>query len=463
MTLVPQVAPSDDPATPRRRLTLLDASSIAVGIIIGSGFFVAVPDVARGAGGAGWTLTAWALGGIVSLLGALCYAELATAYPRDGGDYVFLTRAFGPRTGFLFAWAGFWILRPGNVGAMAFVFARYAQELVPLKPGALAAAGPFAFAAAAVVVLTLANVLGLRTGKWTQNLLTAAKVLGLLAVCAAGLLLVTPERAASAARPASPSATGFAQAMILVLFAYGGWSDTAYVGAEVRDPRRNILRALLLGMLVVAAIYLLGNLAFLRGLGYEGVANSKAVAADLLRRLGGDWGARGAAAVSLLICVSCLGAINGMVLTGARIFYAVGADHPAYRWLGRWDESRGTPARALAAQALVTLAWVAGFGLYENGFERLVLFTAPLFWLFLLLAGLSLYVLRGREPDVPRPYRVAGYPLTPALFCLSSGYMLYASLNYAVREGRTGGLWAAGLMAAGFLASLRPNSLSRRS
>jgi amino acid transporter len=437
---------------PRRQLTLLDAASLTVGIIIGSGFFVAAPDVARSAGGAGAMLAAWAVGGTVSLLGALCYAELATAYPRDGGDYIFLTRAFGPRTGFLFAWAGFWIVRPGNVGAMAFVFARYAQELAPLKLRGSAAAGALAYACAAVTVLTAVNVLGLRTGKWTQNLLTAAKVLGLLAVCGAGLVLVAPAGSGPARTAGITSSSGFARAMILVLFAYGGWSDVACVAAEVRDPRRNILRALLLGTLAVAAIYLLGNLAFLRGLGYEGVAGSKAVAADLLRRLGGDWGARAAAAVSLLICVSCLGAINGMVLTGARIFYAVGADHPAYRWLGRWDESRGTPGRSLTAQALVTLAWVAGFGLYENGFERLVLFTAPLFWLFLMLAGASLYVLRGKEPDVPRAYRVTGYPLTPALFCLSSAYMLYASLTYAIREGRTGGVWAAAVMVAGVVA-----------
>jgi len=239
--------------------------------------------------------------------------------------------------------------------------------------------------------------------------------------------------------------------MILVLFTYGGWNEMSYVAAEVRDPRRNILRALVLGTGAVVAIYVLGNVAFVRGLGYEAFANSKAVAADVLRLRVGE---RAAAAISALVCVSCLGALNGMILTGARIYYAVGAEHRAYRWLGHWDGRLGTPVRSLLAQGLVTLALVIGFGLYEDGFERMVVFTAPLFWLFFLLAGVSLFVLRAKEPDQPRPYRVAGYPLTPALFCLSSAFLLYASLAYALQNRAAEAWWAIGLTAAGVLASL---------
>ena len=443
-------APPDDvpDAAPRRQLTLLDSTSIIVGIIIGAGFYETTPQVARAVGGVGPVLAVWLLGGAISLVGALCYAELTSAYPRDGGEYVFLTRAFGRRVGFLFAWGGFWVVRPGNVGAMAYVFARYAHQLAPLPLGRHS---PAAYAAGAVVVLTAVNVLGVRSGKWTQNLLTGAKVAGLLAVFAVGLLS-TPAGPVAAPTPVPPtSLSGFYLAMILVLFTYGGWNEMSYVAAEVRDPARNILRALVLGTTAVVVIYLLGNAAFVRALGFEGLAGSHAVAADVLRlRFGG----RGAAFISALICVSCLGALNGMILTGARIYYAVGTEHAAYAWLGKWDPRLGTPARSLLLQAAVTLALVVGFGLYDDGFERLVVFTAPLFWLFFLLAGVSLFVLRAKEPDVVRPYRVAGYPWTPALFCASSAFLLYASLSYALANRAAEAWWAIGLTGAGVLASL---------
>ena len=405
---------------PRRQLTLFDSTCIIVGIIIGAGFYQTTPQVARSVGGMVPLLAVWLIGGAVALIGALCYAELTAAYPHDGGEYVFLTRAFGRRAGFLFAWGGFWVVRPGNIGAMAYVFARYAQQLLPLPLGRHA---PAAYAVGAVVALTAINVLGVRSGKWTQNLLTATKVLGLLAVFVVGLLFAPASRVATPTPVPSGSLAGFYLAMILVLFTYGGWNEISYVAAEVRDPSRNLVRALALGTGAVVVIYLLGNFAFVRAVGYEGFAASKAVAADVLRL---RFGARAAAAISALVCVSSLGALNGMILTGARIYYAVGADHRA----------------------------VIGFGLRDEGFERMVVYTAPLFWLFFLLAGASLFALRAVEPHTPRPYRVAGYPLTPALFCLSSAFMLYASLAYALAHRAAEAWWAIGLMAAGVLASL---------
>jgi amino acid transporter len=444
--------PLPDPApSPRRRLTLLDCTCIIVGIIIGAGFYETTPQVARGAGGAAALLAVWLVGGAVSLVGALCYAELTAAYPRDGGEYVFLTRAFGRRAGFLFAWAGFWVVRPGNIGAMGYVFARYAQQLLPLPLGRHA---PGAYAVGAVLVLSGINVVGLRTGKWTQNLLTVVKVIGLLAIFSVGLLTVSPHSRGATpppVPPASMSVSGLYLALILVLFTYGGWNEMSYVAAEVRDPRRNVLRALVAGTLAVTAIYVLGNVAFVRALGFDGLAASQAVAADVLRpALGG----RGAAAISALVCVSCLGALNGMILTGARIYYAVGTEHPAFAWLGAWNERRGTPVRSLALQAAVTVALIAGFGLHEDGFERMVVFTAPLYWLFLLLGGVSLFVLRRVDAETERPYRVAGYPLTPALFCVSSAFLLYASLQYALAHRAREAWWAIALMGAGVLASL---------
>jgi amino acid transporter len=440
-------ARTDDTYAPRRQLTLFDTTCIIVGIIIGAGFFETPPQIADAAGSAPLVLALWAAGGGIALVGALCYAELTAAYPHDGGEYVFISRAFGRRAGFLYAWAWFWVVRPGNLGAMAFVFARYADHLVPLPLGPYAFA---AYAAGALVLLTVVNVLGVRAGKSVQNLLTAAKVVGLLAVFAVALLLVPPAAQTGTGPTTRPTAGGIYLAMIFVMWAYGGWNDMSYVAAEVRDPRRNILRALVLGTAAVVGIYLLGNLAFFRALGFGGFAGSGAVAADVMRLRFGDGGAR---FISALVCVSCLGALNGMILTGARIYYAVGVDHPLYRWLGRWDERRGAPARSLWLQAGVTLALVFALGLSRDGFGRLVVFTAPLFWGFLLLAGLSLFVLRHADPATERPYRVAGYPLTPLLFCASTLFMAYAATRYAWSNRTPEALWTGALVGAGVVAS----------
>ena len=432
---------------PRRQLTLLDSTSIIVGIIIGAGFFETPPQIAAGAGGVASLLALWAAGGAMALVGALCYAELATAYPRDGGEYVFLTRAYGRRVGFLYAWSWFWVVRPGNLGAMAYVFARYASELVPLPLGDYAFAP---YAVGALLALTVINVLGVRAGKTVQNLLTTAKVAGLLAVFAVALFEPpAPAQAATGARAPTPG--GLYLAVILIMWAYGGWNDMSYVAAEVRHPRRNILRALVLGTGAVVLIYVAGNIAFIHALGFEGFAASGAVAADVMRP---KFGAAGARFISALVCVSCLGALNGMILTGARIYYAVGEEHAMYSWLGKWDARRDAPARSLWLQAAATLVLVGGLGLSRDAFQRLVVFTEAVFWAFLLLVAASLFVLRRRDPVTLRPYRVAGYPVTPALFCLSSAFLLYASLSYALRNGAAEAWWAIGLTGAGVLASL---------
>jgi amino acid transporter len=220
----------------------------------------------------------------------------------------------------------------------------------------------------------------------------------------------------------------------------------AYVAAEVREPQRNILRSLLLGTVAVTLIYALVNVAFVHALGLPGVRNSGAVAADVLRLGLGQWGGR---LISLLICLSALGAINGMIFTGARITYAMGTDHRLYAWLGAWNERRGTPVRSLLIQAVITLALVIGFGRTQSGFGSLVNFTTPVFWIFFLLVGVSLFVLRMREPGMPRPYRVPGYPVIPGLFCASSLFMLYASLSYAIENRSVEGLWAIGILLVG--------------
>jgi amino acid transporter len=436
-----------EPATavPQRQLTLFDTTNIIVGIIIGSSIYEATPWIAGELPGAGWLIGAWLLGGLLSLIGALCYAELGTAYPTSGGDYVYLNRSFGRAVGFLFAWSQLWVVRPGSIGAMAFVFARYANEFYPLGTGA----APLLFyAVVSIVVLTAVNVLGVPQGKRTQNVLTVAKVLGLAAVCAVGLLWTTAQPTVAAA-PTKPLSLGsFYLPMILIFYAFGGWNEMAYVAAEVRQPEQNIFRSLVLGTVATTAIYVLVTLAFLHALGFAGICTAKAVAAEVLAIPLGVGGRR---LISLLICISALGAINGLIFTGARIYYAMGKDHRLYAWLGRWNHHLGTPVNSLVVQALITLPLVIYFGRTDQGFTHLVNFTTPVFWIFFLLVGLSLFVLRWREPQTPRPYRVPLYPLVPLLFCASSLFMVYASITYAVANKSSDALWSIALLAVGVL------------
>ncbi len=450
------------PAAPERHLTLFDSTNIIVGIIIGSSIYLMTPTIAANVPGLWGLIAVWALGGIFSLFGALCYTELGTMFPREGGDYVYLTQAYGRPLGFLFAWAQLWVVRPGSIGTMAFLFAEYANRLVPLDEllgpvGGLSASRTAAlvYAAAAVLVLSGINLMGVRQGKWTQNVLTVAKLLGLAAVFVVGLLWTSP------AAPPTPvhyefSRSGLGLALIFVLFAYGGWNEMAYVGAEVRDPQRNILRALVLGTVAVAVCYILVTLSFVHALGIEGVRQlagqeNRDVATEVMKLA---FGTAGQKFISLLICISALGAINGQIFTGARIYYAMGTEHRVFAPLGRWHARLGTPVNSLVFQGVVTLSLILGFGLTPSGFESSVKFTTPVFWIFMVLVGLSVYVLRFRQPNTTRPYRVPGYPITPALFCLSSGFMVYASLEYAIKFRSYEALWAVGILAVGIVTAV---------
>jgi amino acid transporter len=377
------------------------------------------------------------------LIGAACYAELASAYPRDGGDYVYLTRAFGRPTGFLFAWSQLWIVRPGSIGALAFVFAEYFKELLPI-PGDTG--HTLLYAAGAIVVLTANNVVSVKQYKWTQNLLTTVKVLGLAAVGASAFLPTVDAVSAAPVASASNADANYYKALILVLFVYGGWNEMAYVGAEVRRPEKNLLRSLFLGTAAVTLIYVLLNAAFVYALGLGGVQNAGAIAADVVRRVAPAWGGK---AIAALVCVSSLGAVNGLIFTGSRIPYAMGTEHPLWACLGRWNARHGTPIWSLLVQAIVTLALVVGFGLREGAFGRLVNFTTPFAWFFFALVGVSLFVLRIRDPHVPRPYRVTGYPITPLIFSLSSLFLVYSGLIYWWKDHSSEVYWSSGIMLVG--------------
>ena len=405
---------------PKKELSLFDSTCIIVGIIIGAGIYQMAPDIAKGAGCWWGVLAIWAVGGLISLFGALGYAELATAYPKEGGDYVYLSRAYGPWAGFLFGWGQLAIIRPGDIAVMAFAFATYARTSYdPLA--AYPEYSARALATAAVVVLTVINILGVKEGKWTQNLLTTVKALGLLAIV---VVVVVAPRVSSSAAVETVGKLPLSLALIFVLFTYGGWNEMAYVAAEVKDSRRNIVRALVLGAAVVTVLYLLVNGAFLYTLGYAGLATSKAVASDAISTAFPNIGGR---LISALVCISALGAVSGLIFTGARISYALGAEHRAFRLVGKWHARTGTPVSALLVQGAIAIGLIVILG----SFIDTLLYTAAPVYTFYLATSLAVIVLRFKEPHVERPYRVTGYPVTTIIFCAVCAFLIYSAVSYA--------------------------------
>jgi amino acid transporter len=433
---------------------------LVVGLVLGAGIFRAPQLVAAGSSSSETFFALWIAGGIVSLIGALCYAELGAAYPNAGGEYHFLSRAFGPGVGFLCAWSRMTVIQTGSIAILAFVAGDYAAALLgEANPGTWVSP---AVAAGVVVVLTALNMSGLRQGYGAQYTLTTLEVLGLAAVCAAGLLLSEPSSDFPVPPSENPSTggPGLALAFIFVLLTFGGWSEAAYLSSEFRDNRRGVTRTLAWGLGIITVLYLLANAAYLRVLGLSGIAASSAVAADVMSRTVGPWGAF---AVSVGVMLAALSSANATMITGARSNYALGRDVRLFGFLGVWHEHKATPKPAFLLQGAIALMLV-GFGaLVRSGFEAMVAYTAPVFWLILLGTGASLLVLRQRDAQAERPFRVPLYPLTPLLFCGISAYMLHASIAYAGRGALLGvAVVLAGLPVLAFARSKTPSSASLR-
>lgn len=406
---------------PHPSLRPVDVGAIIVGLVIGAGIFKAPAVVADNVPSEPLLIAAWLAGGLVSLLGALCYAELASAYPSTGGEYGFLTRAYGPATGFLFAWARLVVLQTGSIAVLAFVVGDYAAEIRPLGPG-----GPAAYAAASVVLLTGLNVIGLRTAKRLQNVLTLITLAGLALVIQAGLAHAPAGHPGDPVPARDPGAFGLA--MVFVLLTYGGWNEAAYVSAELHDVRRNMSRVLIASLVLIALVYLLVNIAYLNALGLQAMSRSEAVAADAMRVTVSE---RAADAVSVLVVVATAASMNVTILTGARTNYALARDFRTFAFLNGWSGSANAPVRALILQGAVALLMVVLGSAGRSGFETMVRYVSPVFWLFFLMTALSLFVLRRKEPARRRPFRVPGYPMTPLLFAAACLYMFYSSLAHS--------------------------------
>jgi basic amino acid/polyamine antiporter, APA family len=436
------------PAIPGNTLSTADAVFIVIGIVVGAGIFRTPSLVAASSGNETIFLLIWLAGGLASFIGAMCYAELASAFPDAGGDYHFLTRAFGKAPGVLFAWARMTVIQSGSIAMLAFLIGDYLSEV-----RSLGAYSTSLYAALVIGFLTGANLAGIRQGSGLQRLFTSIIILGLLFIIAAGLLADAGPAATPGTAYAGHPALG--SAMIFVLLTYGGWNEAAYLSAEVRDPGRNMVRVMFYSIGAITALYLVINFALIRVLGLEAMSGSEVVAADLMRRAMGENGAR---FISLLIAVTALSTMNGSIITGARTNYALGRDLPAFAFLGKWQGERGTPVNALLLQGAISLLLVfLGTGT-RSGFVLMVEYTAPVFWLFFLLAGMSLFVLRWKDPHRQRPFRVPLYPLTPLLFCGICLYMLISSVLYTGK----GSLLGLAVLAAGLPILFRKTSLHNK-
>lgn len=400
-----------------KTLSLFDAIAIIVGVVIGAGIFKTPSLVAANSGSASGAVLLWLLGGFVSFIGALCYAELATSFPDSGGDYHFIRRAFGIKPAFLFAWARMTVIQTGSIAMLAFIIGDYGSEVVRLGRHSSTW-----YALFAIVMLTAVNARGMKQGKTLQNVLTGGILLGLAAVVIAGSSLPASGRTEASFFPVP------GKAMIFVLLTYGGWNEAAYISAELKQPERNMTRVLLYSIGIITAIYVAANVVFMKGLGLEGTARSDTVAADLMRLAMGE---KGASFISALIALAALSTLNAVIITGARGNYALGRDFQPFRFLGAWQRGPGIPANALLVQSAIALALVVLGTITRSGFSTMVEYTAPVFWFFFLLVGLSLFVLRRKDPERKRPFRVPLYPLTPLLFCLASAYMFQSSFRHA--------------------------------
>jgi len=410
---------------PQRLLDPLGAVALILGVVIGAGIFKTPALVASLSGDVGWTLGVWLLGALISVMGALCYAELCCAYPHAGGDYHFLHRAFGRNASFLYAWARATVINPGAIALLAFVFGDYFSQVLSLGPYSSAL-----WALLIVLLLTAVNMLGIHASSRIQFWLILFEVLGLIAVVVAGFTLEAGDSSGAFFDTAPPMAQ-LGLALVFVLLTFGGWSEAAYISAEVRGGPRVIVRVIVISMALLTVLYLLVNAALLHGLGLQGLEASKTAAADVLGLAWGPWAQK---ALGLFVAIAALTSINATMVVGARTKYALGRDWVSLGQLGTWSGPTGSPSRAYALQAVISLGLIA-LGMREaDGFSAMVEFTAPMFWSFLMLVGLALMWLRRMDGAAIRPFRVPLYPFTPLVFCAACAFLAYSSVMYAASQ-----------------------------
>jgi basic amino acid/polyamine antiporter, APA family len=401
---------------------------MVIGTIIGASIFVQPSLVSGAVPSVPGMLLVWGTAGILTLIGALVTAELASAFPGTGGVYVFLRESYSPAVAFLWCWAMFWSMHTGIIAAIAMVCARYIGFFVPLGD-----TGVRLVAIGVILALSAINYVGVRHGTALQTAFTVVKVAAVILIALAGLTAIgrTPAGSTPGAAPADivPSLRAFVTATVAGLFAFGGWHMVTYTGDETVDARRTIPRALMIGTLVVTASYIAVNAAYLVVLSPAAVAASNRVAADFADRV---LGSGGAAAMSALVVLSTLGAMTGIILTGPRVYLAAAQDGLLVRWIGDVHPRFGTPHHAIALQA-VWASVLVGTGTYRALFTRVV-YTE---WIFFGLMAAGIFILRRRDGYAPA-YRAWGYPVLPVLFIVSTAFIVVNQLVSDPRESAMG-------------------------
>lgn len=422
-----------------RHLGLWSAAAVLIGTTIGSGIFRVPREVAAALGDPQAMLLLWVVGGVVTLTGALAVAELAAAYPRSGGIFAYILEAFGPLPAFVYGWAELTVIRASAIGGISLVFASYLGEFLAFTPGQERYA-------AAVVILLIAglNYLGVAYAALLMNITTILKYGAMLGI--ALFAFTAGQGSVANFTTAAPEAVGpvtlslMLTALVPIMWTYDGWSNLSFIGGEVKDPAKNLPKALILGAAAIVVVYLLVNAAYLYLIPVGEMAGAERVAAEAARRIPLLGGA-GAAIISGVVMVSCFGSVNGSVMTGPRIFFAMAERDLFPKTIARVSPRFQTPSVAIWLAAALGVAYVL-----QNDFaalaDRFVLGT----WPFYALAVAGVYVLRRRYPDAERPYKTLGYPFTPAIFLVASiGMVVNALIANPSGNGVTFGIILAGI------------------
>lgn len=436
----------------QRVLGLWSAISIVIGTVIGSGVFLVPSTMIRYLGSVRSLFVVWVVAGLLSLFGALTYAELAAAFPEAGGEYVYLSEAYGPFWGYLYGWTQLWVAKSGSIATLAAGFYTYLTAFFPLL-GAPLVVLPFHIgpggslleihygqlvAIAVILVLAAVNYVGVRSGGNTQVFVTAVKMLLIAGVIAIGLLSGRGDFSHFSAHiPSAGGIAGFFAAMVSALWAYDGWNNVSMVSSEIRDPQRNLPRSLILGTGAVVATYILINVAYFYVLSPVQVASSHRVAADMMSRI---YGSRAAAAVTIAVLISIFAALNGSILSGARVPYAMARDGLFFRFAASVHPKYRTPGNSMILLCLWSCVVVL-----SGWFDDLYNFVIFGSWILYLMTAVSVFVLRKKRPDVVRPYRVVGYPVVPVLFVAVAAFLLVSTIQTRPRES----LMGLGLMSLG--------------
>jgi APA family basic amino acid/polyamine antiporter len=421
-----------------RQLNLFDSTMIMAGIVIGSGIFVTTGIMARYIPSAGLILLAWAVGGLITLAGALTYAELGAALPKAGGQYVYLREAYGPIFGFLFGWQLFFVYMSGGIAALAVVFAEYCGYLIPeLSPAQTLLtmpdwAGSFSLnagqmvAVAVILFLSGLNYTGLYLGKTVQNTFTVAKIAALVGIILLGLgsLLTRGDPVSLRLVPDEPASgslvVGFGIALVAVFWAFDGWNNVNFVAGEIKQPGRTLPRALIIGTVLITALYLLVNLVYVLAVPMEEMIGVVRIAERAATALFGNVAA---VAISVLVVISTFGALNGSILAGPRVYYAMARDRLFFARMAEVHPRFHTPGFAILIQAIWSVL-LALTGTFEQ-ILTFTMFTSMAFW---IAATAAVFTLRRKRPDLERPYRAWGYPVVPILFIIASAGILLNTL-----------------------------------